>query len=465
MITTIGIVLALASVVLFAAATPSGPVTAQGQRRRGAGWLALMAAAPVQTLGLALIYVGAGRVPGLWLDGAALAGCVAGWVAVATCARVDRPAVRSALAALAALTGTLAFAVAAARTSTPLDLPWVALHVPVAVVATGLVLALGAISARRLQHSRLGGGGVVVVGLLAAACVAALPWGPGGDRVFTVSAAGQPAEARVTLQVRDGGGAYARDLPVAVALPEIDATREIVAWAAALAALLVIVHLAVPGVVFRAAATAGVGLASLSLLALIGILGFRLLVRTEVTVNEAELHVWLQHVVLPRLGTAVEVRGVHLLSAPPYSLSLASQPAAWAALAGVAALGLGSSAAWLRRQFGPSAEADDVLAATWLDRTALRLAVWGLLLQAATLATGALWAEQRFGSLAPADPRAVASAIAFGLLGLALIAQRLLPHRRELPSWVLFAASVVCAIGLVGPELGWTLPSVHGFGV
>ncbi|GMV39986.1 MAG: hypothetical protein AMXMBFR64_17020 [Myxococcales bacterium] len=461
MLVTSGVVLALASVVLFAAAVPAGVARAPG--RRGAGWLALMAAAPAQTVGLGLILAGAGRLPGLWLDGAALAGCVAGWVAVAVCVRADRPAVRSALAALAAVTGTLSVAVAAARTDAPVDLPWVALHVPVAVAATGVLLALGALAARRLHRSRRGGAGIVVAALLAATFVNRLPWGPMGERSFSVAAGGQPAVVQVALQVRDGGGAYTRELPVTVALPEVDAAREIVAWAAAAAALLVVIHMAVPGFVFRAAAAAGVGVASLALLALLAMLAFRLLVRTEVSVNEGELLAWLQHTVLPRLDRAVEVRGVQPL-AEAATLSLASHPAAWVALTGAVVLVLGASTTWLRRQFGVVPESEDVLAASWLDRTALRLALWGLPLQAATLLTGALWAEQRFGTLVPADPRAVASLAALGTLGLALVARALLPHRLELPAWLLLAASVVCALGLIGPELGWTLPSMHGFG-
>lgn len=465
MITTVGIVLTLASVVLFAAATPAGRV-AQGQAlRRGAGWLALVAAAPVQTLGLALLFAAAGRLPGSWLDGALLGGCVVGWVAVGFCLRADRPAVRSALAPVAAVTGTLVVAAAALRTSVPVDMPYVAVHVPVAILATGLVLAAGAVAARRLQRSRFGGAGVLALGLLAASAVSGLPWGTGGDRSFAVvDAGGQPVKARATLVLRDGGGAYERDLPAVVAAPEVDAVREIVTWAAALGAFLLVVHLVVPGVVFRGAAVAGAGIAALALAALLVMVAFRLLVRTEAAVNDTELLSWLGDSVLPRLTAAVQVRRVQLLAEPPYHLSLASQPAAWAALVGASVLALGSAAAWLRRQFGPSTESDDVLASSWLERSELRIVLWGLLAQGAALVTGGLWAELRFGSLAPADPRAVTALVSFGLLALSLLAQRLLPERRELPSWLVLLAAVVCVAGLVGPELGWTLPSVHGFG-
>lgn len=458
----IAVVVTLASVVLFAAATPVG----RGQKagRRGAGWLALLAAAPVQTLGLALLYGFAGRAPGSWVDGALVAGCVVGWVGVALCLRLDRPAVRSALAAVAAVTGTLVVAAASLRTDAPLDLPFAPLHVPVAVVATGLVLAAGAVAARRLQRSRLGGAGVLAAGLLLATAVAGLPWGPGGERTFgVVDEVGAPVVARVTLALRDGGGAYDRDLQAAVSLPDVEAAREVVAWVSALAAVLLVVHVFVPGVVFRGAAVIGVGGASLALAALLVLLAFRLLVGTAAPVNEGELYAWLRQAVLPQLTDAVEVRAVRLPDGGTMRLSLASQPAAWGALLAVGVLALGSAAAWLRRQFGPAAEADDVLSATWLERAELRLVLWGLVALAGTLLTGGLWAELRFGSLTPADPRAVTAVVSFGLLALALLAQRLLPAQRELPSWLVLLAAIVCVAGLVGPELGWTLPSAHGF--
>jgi hypothetical protein len=438
--------------------------------RRGAGWdgrarWAMLAGAVIQTGGLALLYAGFVRAPGTFIDALVLASCAAAWLGVVLGRSGGLEVARAPLAALALAGGTLVSALPGAPSVAPLDMPWFPLHVGAAVLGATAVLGAAVVATRRLLRASSGGVGITVGALVLMLAAAALPWGDGGDRAFVpvVADGGAPLRAEVSLQERNGGEAYTRLLPVRVEAPGVGAARAAVAWACLAAALLVLVQAAVPGPVWRGAGLAGLAGAAVAILVLLVVVAWDLLLGGSVEVTSEELVGWLNRDVLPRLDVAVEARAARLVGEPPYGLALGSQPAAWVALVAAGPLALAAIARRARAVLaGDRAEAADLVGGR-LERAELLLVLWGLWLWVGSLLTGAIWAELRFGAMLPPDPKVVLSVVVLGLLGLYLVAQRLLPERRALPSVFALAAGVLCLVAIIGPSLGWTLPSVHAF--
>lgn len=81
-----------------------------------------------------------------------------------------------------------------------------------------------------------------------------------------------------------------------------------------------------------------------------------------------------------------------------------------------------------------------------------------------TIATGIAWSNISWGGAIIADPKLYAALAALTCLALYLIAVQ--PERKPgaMAGWFILAAFLVLLISMIGPELGWTAPSLHHFG-
>jgi ABC-type transport system involved in cytochrome c biogenesis permease subunit len=81
-----------------------------------------------------------------------------------------------------------------------------------------------------------------------------------------------------------------------------------------------------------------------------------------------------------------------------------------------------------------------------------------------TIATGIAWSNISWGGAIIADPKLYAALAALACLALYLVAVQ--PERKPgaMAGWFILAAFLVLLISMIGPELGWTAPSLHHFG-
>jgi hypothetical protein len=94
-----------------------------------------------------------------------------------------------------------------------------------------------------------------------------------------------------------------------------------------------------------------------------------------------------------------------------------------------------------------------------------RQMVYGAILALSlTIATGIAWSNISWGGPIIGDPKLYAALVA--LLCLFLYLQVAAPGKARSPSasWFILAAFFVLLLSMLGPELGWTTPSLHHFG-
>ena len=82
----------------------------------------------------------------------------------------------------------------------------------------------------------------------------------------------------------------------------------------------------------------------------------------------------------------------------------------------------------------------------------------------ATVLTGFGVSHYHWGGFIVADPKLFFCLIALGLCALHSFVLSSLPHWERTPDLLGLLVFVVLAWSLVGPELGWTAPTLHRFG-
>jgi len=97
-------------------------------------------------------------------------------------------------------------------------------------------------------------------------------------------------------------------------------------------------------------------------------------------------------------------------------------------------------------------------------RTEARIVATALVLLTGALVTGMLWSNFAWGTAVVADPKLFAAAIAMGLYGLYFFCQQWLSQHQSVPSVLAALAFGVILLSMIGPEIGWTAPSLHHFG-
>jgi hypothetical protein len=92
-----------------------------------------------------------------------------------------------------------------------------------------------------------------------------------------------------------------------------------------------------------------------------------------------------------------------------------------------------------------------------------RMASLSLLLLALTAVTGILWSDFQWGSPVVYDPKIYAMVLLLALNALYFLAFRFRPPQSALPSWIIVMICGLLLFSILGPEMGWTAPTLHHF--
>ncbi len=469
---TIGKALCLLGVLIFGMVSLSGMTGGRGldskeelPAARGYLWYFMIGALVAEAMGLFLLYSVLGRLPSTWLDGLVFTGWLSGALAVAFGANRAHPVVRSPLAGVAFLAGTLVFAVGPSSTGT-FPLPTVALN-GVLCLASASLLAMAALAFRRLLRFPDSGKSAVLLALLGSGVALFAGWGGGAlePRLFSAmdSVTGGPAEAVVILRDLIGAQTYTRMMPVWVG-DEFFSFMRLLALGLVGASLLFLIleeWVGTPfykfGLVFSLLGS------SLVQLVFLCALGWMLAGQgVPIEVAPEELLVWLQAFAEERaVEPPLVVESVSIATSSPLRVTFSSAPGPWLSLVATVPLVVIASAYRLRALLSPVRNQEAKAEARRLELAERSVGTATLFLITVALVGGGIWSVWRWGAVEFGDPRALLLIAGWVVAFFHLVMTAIPGSLGRSPMILGVVGGVIGLLILVGPALGWTIPSIY----
>ncbi len=391
----------------------------------------------VQVVGTLSVVISRGDFPPAgWSSFAVLAVLLPGvWLGVRQTAK-PTPILYAGQAALTA--GAACWAGLAPGAGVAVWAGWAIPHILLATAGFGATAIAALLALRQLQGRPIGL-------LLGAMLITALPLT--GERASTVRAyhEGEPITVHATIDNSAGAQGLVRTLPGRVHLPGERPLRELACGVLFLAlAASIVCQVSSRGTRMRHALTL---LAVAALTAHILLLASSLFPR-QLGVDRSALEEAAHATLEPELYRSQHVASFQL---PPEPYTGGSGAPGVPLPLAMAALTLAVFA--LRTRASERAGL--------LEQRVCSVALLALL---GTAATGLVWASYAWGGPTVTDPKLYAVIVAGGLLGVSRLAAASDTMDSALSSWLVLASFAVLLLSMIGPEVGWTAPTLHHFG-
>jgi len=474
MLNSIGLALCLAAIVLHATVALQGisggrglSSKKEGKDPRGTGWVALVLAIPLQLLGVILIYVGLNRYPFHWVDLLLMVGVGVSFVSWVFSVRLKDPIVRAPLSTVAIVCTLFAFMTGELSPSIHWDPVWSFL-----LRGTLVVMMIGAFGAmamaiRRLLRLDRDARMITIAGL--AVMVAALASGQGGPkedpRAFvlysTVDGETQPEEVRLTLEEGDTEALYTRTVEARTEIPWVSMMWNYTFLLLSFALFIAVLQAFVSTIFYRVVLALSLGIGALAVVVLICGMTYYTVADIQFELDGMEAGLWLQNNLFSELSPMVWVRDASFVHGGKLSLTFASASATWLALLAASPLFFTVVSYRLRALTSPVRNPDAEVEGRSLE--VAEYLFMGIAFTGATLALilGAMASFRWWGFMDAMDARAVLLICLWMLSGLYFFTQWMWVEKRAIPSYLVLLMGVGCVVLLVGPELGWILPSSY----
>jgi hypothetical protein len=474
MLESIGLALCLAAIVLHATVALQGisggrglSSQKEGKDPRGTGWVARVLAIPLQLLGVVLIYLGLERLPFHWVDLLLITGVGVALVSLAFSVSLRNPIVRAPLSTVSIVCTLFAFMAGEISPVTQWD------PLSAGMLRSALVLmmigAFGAMAmaVRRLLRLERDARVITLVGL--AVMVAALGVGrgaPSGDaRPFevysTTDGETQPEEVVLTLEVRDSEALYTRRVEARTEIPLISMVWDYAFLLLFFAFVTAVFQAFISAMFYRVLLTMSLGIGALAVVVLLCGMIYYTVGDTKTALNPMEVGLWLQEGAFTEISPAVWVRDASFLHGGRLSLTFASASATWLVLLAATPFFFTVVSYRLRALTSPVRNPDAEKEGKALE-TAEYLFM-GIAFTGATFAliVGAMASYRWWGVMDAYDSRALLCVCLWMLSGLYFFTQWMWVEKRAFPSYLVLMVGVGCVVFLVGPQLGWVLPSIY----